>query len=191
MGRETGWQGRQGGRGGRVLCWAGASGHPSTYPVTPGLEGVGSEPHLRVQLLIPSPGEKAKEPLWETGPETYGQPAHLARPDPSLGGSVSSTAGRITDAPSTTSSPGAQGSGTHARSPYRRGNKRTHLSGVFLGVGWGGRGSGTVFHLLLHQLCHQSRVTPGAVSAAVCHHHLLCYPLAVFSGHLLGAGTSL
>ena len=157
------------------------------------MEGVGSEPHLRVQLLIPSPGEKAKEPLWETGPETYGQPAHLARPDPSLGGSVSSIAGRFTDAPSTTSSPGAQGSGTHARSPYRTGNKRTHLSGVFLGVGWGGRGRGTVFHLLLDQLCHQSRVTPGAVSVSVsvCHHHILCYPLAVFSGHLLGAGPSL
>lgn len=155
---------------------------------------MGSEPHLRVQLLIPSPGDRAKEPLWETGPETCGQPArpHLARPDPSLGGSASYTEHhtyiRITDAPSTTSSPGARGSGNSCSIPLQKREQKNPPSGVF--QGWAGEGEEGV-HLLLDELCHQSSVAPGTVSVSVCHHHLLCPALVVFSGHLLGAGTLL
>lgn len=179
MGREAGWQGQP-------LCWAGASGHPGTYPVTPGLGGVGSEPHLRVQLLIPSPGERAKEPLRETGPETCGQPAHLARPDASLGGSASSTAGRITDAPSTTSSPGARGSGTHARSPYRTGDKRTHLSGVF--QGWAGEGEEEVQSSTCCWI--NCAISPGYLQGqCLCLSVIITFFATLW--HLLGSGTSL
>ena len=126
--------------GAAVLRWAGASGNPGTYPVTPGLEGGGLGAASESPVTETLSWGQGKEPLWETGLETCGQPArpHLARPDPSLGGSAFNAADRITDAPSTISSPGARGSGTHARSPHRTGNKRAHLSGVCLGVGWGG-----------------------------------------------------